>query len=168
LTVGLWWVPDVERWRCIAAAPDNAGMETFEVTLTPVLTVRSAASAVAFYREAFGAVEVHRSTAGDGQIVAELSVGGARFRVADESRAAANLSPATLAGTTVRLNLLVPDPDTVQAHAIEAGAAEVTPVADQPFGLRQGRIADPFGHHWLIGRPLDGPAGDWARPARPA
>jgi PhnB protein len=57
----------------------------------------------------------------------------------------------------------VPDPDAVVARAVAGGASGVAPVADQAFGLRQGRIADPFGHHWLIGRPLDGPAGDWAR-----
>jgi len=138
-------------------------MEPFAVTLTPVLTVRDAAAAVAFYARAFGAAEVHRSTAPDGRIVAELEVGAARLRVAAEAPSAGNLGPAALGGTSVRLNLLVPDPDAVVARAVAGGASEVAPVADQAFGLRQGRIADPFGHHWLIGRPLDGPAGDWAR-----
>ena len=132
-------------------------------TITPVLTVRGAAAAVAFYRRAFGAEEVHRNTYADGRIVAELAVGGARFRVADEAPEAANLSPATLGGTTVRINLLVADPDALAALAVASGATEVAPVADQPYGLRQGRLADPFGHHWLIGRPLDDASGDWAR-----
>jgi PhnB protein len=109
-------------------------------SITPVLTVRGAAEAVAFYHRAFGAEEVHRNTYPDGRIVAELAVGGARFRVADEAPEAANLSPLALGGTT-----------------------EIAPVADQPYGLRQGRLADPFGHHWLVGRPLDDPSGDWAR-----
>ena len=34
------------------------------------------------------------------------------------------------------------------------GAVEIFPIADQPYGLRQGRFEDPYGHHWLIGRPL--------------
>jgi PhnB protein len=63
----------------------------------------------------------------------------------------------------VRINLLVPDPDAVAKRAIAAGATEIAKVADQSFGLRQGRLVDPFGHHWLIGRPLVGGAGDWAR-----
>jgi PhnB protein len=54
----------------------------------------------------------------------------------------------------VRIGLLVADPDAAAARAIEAGARQVSPVADQDFGYRQGRIVDPFGHHWLIGRPL--------------
>jgi PhnB protein len=134
-------------------------------SITPVLTVRGAAAAVAFYRRAFGAEEVHRNSYPDGRIVAELAVDGARFRVADEAPEAANLSPEALDGTTVRINLLVADPDGLAARAVAAGATEIAPVADQAYGLRQGRLADPFGHHWLIGRPLAGEAGDWARPA---
>jgi len=65
----------------------------------------------------------------------------------------------------VRLNLLVADPDGVAAVAIANGAIEVAPGADQSCGLRWGRLAGPFGHHWLIGRPVVGEAGDWARTA---
>jgi PhnB protein len=132
-------------------------------SITPVLTVRHAAAALVFYERAFGAAEVHRNTYPDGRIVVELAVGGARFRIADEAPEASNLSPETLGGTPVRLNLLVADPDELARRAIAHGATEVAPVADQSYGLRQGRLADPFGHHWLIGRPLEGEAGDWAR-----
>ena len=61
----------------------------------------------------------------------------------------------TLDGTTVRINLIVDDPDAIAAQAVSAGASEIFPVADQPYGFRQGRVADPDGHHWLIGKPLD-------------
>jgi PhnB protein len=134
-----------------------------KVTITPVLAVRDAAAATDFYARAFGAVEVTRTTSPEGRIVVELALGDARIRVADEALEAGNPSPAALGGTAVRLNLLVPDPDGTVRHAIAAGATEVHPVADQPYGLRQGRIVDPFGHQWLIGRPLPGPEGDWAR-----
>ncbi len=135
-------------------------------TITPVLTVREAPSAVTFYMRAFGAEEVYRNTYSDGRIVSEMALGRARFRVADEAPEASNLSPQSLNGTTVRINLLVADPDAVFQQAIESGAVEVAPVSDQSYGLRQGRLTDPFGHHWLIGRPLPGPAGDWARTAQ--
>jgi PhnB protein len=138
-------------------------METFHTTITPVLTVRHAVRAVAFYQEAFSAQEIYRNTYPDGRIVAEMAVDGARFRVADEAPEASSLSPQALDGTTVRLNLLVADPDGFFERAIAIGAIEVAPVADQSYGLRQGRLADPFGHHWLIGRPLAGETGDWAR-----
>ena len=138
-------------------------METFRSTITPVLTVRQAAQAVAFYQQAFGAEEIYRNSYPDGRIVAELAIDGARFRVADEAPEASNLSPQALGGTTVRINLLVVDPDRFAECAIANGAIEIAPVADQSYGLRQGRLADPFGHHWLIGRPLAGESGDWAR-----
>ena len=54
-----------------------------------------------------------------------------------------------------------PDGRIVAELAVEGARFRV---ADQPYGLRQGRLADPFGHHWLTGRPLPGKAGDWARP----
>ena len=138
-------------------------MGQFETSIIPVLTVRGAAKAVEFYRRAFGAEEIFRNTYPDSRIVAEMAVGRARFRVADEAPEAANLSPQTLGGTTERINLLVADPDAVAWQAVVNGAIEVAPVADQAYGLRQGRICDPFGHHWLIGRPLEGEAGRWAQ-----
>jgi PhnB protein len=136
-----------------------------ETRITPVLTVSGAASAVAFYERAFGAREVHRNVYPNGRIVVEMAIDKARFRVADEAPEADNLSPATLKGTSVRINLFVSNPDAVAAEAIRAGAIEVAPIKDQDYGLRQGRIIDPFGHHWLIGKPLPGSAGDWARHA---
>jgi PhnB protein len=139
-------------------------METFRSTITPVPTIRQAAQAVAFYQRAFGAEELYRNSYPDGRIVAEMAIDGARFRVADEAPEASNLSPQALGGTTVRINLLVADPDRFAERAIANGAVEIAPIADQSYGLRQGRLADPFGHHWLIGRPLADERGDWARP----
>ena len=123
-------------------------------SLTPMLTVKDAAAAIDFYREAFGAVEESRVTAPNGNVVAELSIGGSRFFVVDENPDAFNLSPSSLGGTSVRLNVIVDDPDAVAVQAIAVGATEVFPVGDQPYGFRQGRVADPDGHHWLIGTPL--------------
>jgi PhnB protein len=124
-------------------------------SLTPMLTVKSALAAIDFYRDAFNAVEQARFTAPTGHVVAEMAIDGLRFFVVDENPGAFNLSPNSLDGTTVRINLIVDDPDASAAHAIGAGASEIFPVADQPYGFRQGRIADPDGHHWLIGKPLD-------------
>jgi PhnB protein len=121
--------------------------------LQPVLTTRDAPAAVEWYKRALGATELARTENPNG-IVAELELDGAPFMVVDEVPAAFNLSPATLGGTSVRINLIVDDPDVFAARAVAEGATEVFPIADQPYGLRQGRIADPFGHHWLIGRPL--------------
>jgi PhnB protein len=123
-------------------------------SLTSMLTVRDAAAAIAFYEKAFGAEERERTTTPSGQIVAELAIDGQRFYVVDENPDAFNLSPAALGGTSVRMNLIVDDPDASTERALAAGATVVFPLGDQPYGLRQGRVQDPFGHHWLIGRPL--------------
>jgi hypothetical protein len=82
---------------------DTAAAEEFRSTVTPVLTVRDAAQAIAFYGRAFGAEEIYRSTYPDGRIVTEMVVEGSRFRVADEAPEASNLSPQALNGTTVRI-----------------------------------------------------------------
>ena len=124
-------------------------------TLNPMLTVRNAAKAIEFYQRAFGAREVTPPVRSpSGQIVAQLAIDGQHFFVVDENPAAYNVSPETLNGTSVRLNLVVDDPDAVAARAVAAGATVVFPIADQTYGMRQGRVSDPFGHHWLIGRPL--------------
>lgn len=125
-------------------------------SLTPMLTVKDAVAAIEFYRDAFDAVEQARFTAPTGHVVAELAIDGLPFFVVDENPAAFNLSPTSVDGTTVRINLIVEDPDATAAQAVSAGASEIFPIADQPYGFRQGRVADPEGHHWLIGRPLDG------------
>jgi len=121
----------------------------------PFLAVRDVDAAVAFYVQAFGAIEEReRMRAPDGPQVAVLSISGQRFGVATEAPDLGTPSPETVGATTVRISLDVDDPDALAAQAVAAGAHEMFPVADQPYGMRQGRVVDPFGHHWLIGRPL--------------
>ena len=123
-------------------------------TIAPWLCVRGGARAVEFYKYAFGAKELFRM--GDDQsVVARLSIGGAEFWLSDESPEHHNYSPESLGGITVRIILTVADPDAVFSCAIKAGAKEVYPVTEE-HDWRIGRVVDPFGHHWEIGRPLSG------------
>src|ERR671914_2932721 len=124
-------------------------------SLTPMLTVKDAVAAIEFYGHAFDAVEQARFTAPTGHVVAELAIDGLRFFVVDENPEAFNLSPKSVDGTTVRINLIVDDPDAAEAQAVRAGATVIFPVDDQAYGFRQGRVADPDGHHWLLGKPLE-------------
>ena len=119
-----------------------------------MLSVRNGAKAVEFYKAAFGAGELFRLEAPDGAVVAQLSVGGGEFWVADESPEHKNFSPESLGGGTARMGMVVENPDAVFARAVAAGATVVHPVADQEYGWRVGRVVDPFGHHWEIGKPL--------------
>ena len=120
----------------------------FHTAVTATLSVRDWPRAMAFYTAAFGAVELYRVEGGG---VGQLAVNGAEFWVAEESPEHLNLSPETLGGCSVRMLLLVEDPHATQAQAVKAGATEVLPVSEA-HGWRLGRVQDPFGHHWEIGR----------------
>ena len=123
-------------------------------SIAPWLSVRDGPRAVAFYKSAFGAIEVFRLEGPNGSVVARLSVDGAEFWLSDESPEHGNFSPESLGGGTVRMILTVADPDAVFRQARKAGATEVFPVGEE-HGWRLGRVVDPFGHHWEIGRPLE-------------
>jgi PhnB protein len=123
-------------------------------SISPMLSVRNGAKAVEFYKAAFGAGELFRIDDPGGAVVAQLSVGQADFWVADESPEHKNFSPETLGGGSVRMVMVVDDPDAAFDRAIAAGATQIWPVANQ-YGWRLGRVVDPFGHHWEIGKPLN-------------
>ena len=120
-------------------------------TATPYLMVKGAAKAIEFYKRVFGAVEVMRLSGSDGKVAhAEIRIGDSMLMLADESPEWGNRSPETLGGTPVFIALYLPDVDAVAARAVEAGAKILIPVADQFYGDRMGRLADPFGHIWLV------------------
>jgi PhnB protein len=118
-----------------------------------MLSVRNGKGAIDFYKAAFGASELFRVESGDGAVVARLAVGKAEFWLADESPEHANFSPESLGGGTTRMVMTVENPDAAFDRAVAAGATVVVPVKND-YGWRLGRIVDPFGHHWEIGKPL--------------
>jgi PhnB protein len=132
----------------------DEGKTSKRPSLSPMLSVRRGAEAIAFYKAAFAARELFKIEAPDGAVVAQLAVGESDFWLADESPEHLNFSPESLGGSTLRMVLVVDDPDAVFAQALSAGAKSVWPVADQRYGWRVGRLVDPFGHHWEIGKPL--------------
>jgi PhnB protein len=123
--------------------------------IQPELWVDRAGVAIAFYEQAFGARVIHRVGDGD-DIVAQLSVGDALFWVTASNAAMKRFSPNEIDGATSRTLLVVDDPEQVVAQAVAAGAIESSPVDDE-HGWRLGRIIDPFGHEWEVGKPL----GSW-------
>jgi len=120
-------------------------------SIQPELWVDRAATAVSFYRSAFGASVNHQVGEGE-DVVAQVSVGDATFWVGSADPDMRRLSPARAGGGTARLLLVVDDPDAVVAAAVAAGATTDSDVADE-HGWRLGRVVDPFGHEWEIGRP---------------
>lgn len=122
------------------------------MSMQPELWVDRAGQAVAFYSAAFGARLLHRVGDGD-DIVAQLAVGEAVFWVAAADPDAGRFSPRASGGATSRTLLVTDDPDAMVRRAVEAGAAEKSQVGDE-HGWRLGRIVDPFGHEWEIGKPI--------------
>ena len=121
-------------------------------SIQPELWVANAREAIAFYGAAFGATVLHLVGDGD-DIVAHLRVGDAAFWVAPASSTLKRLSPRVIDGATGRTLLVVDDPEKIAEQAVRAGAKEASPVRDE-HGWRLGRIIDPFGHEWEIGKPL--------------
>lgn len=117
----------------------------------PQLIISSGVKDIQFYTKAFGAIELRRWSNDDGSVhVAELSIDGAMFHLHEEKPSAGNFSPAKHGGTTVTVGLMVEDPHAVVEQALAAGATIISPVQDYDYNYRQGEIADPFGHRWLI------------------
>lgn len=97
-------------------------------------------------------MEAFRIDGAAGDVVARLSTAGAEFWLADESPEHQDFSPESLGGSTVRMVMIVEDPDAAFERAVAAGASVIWPISDQ-HGWRLGRVVDPFGHHWEIGKP---------------
>lgn len=122
--------------------------------IIPTLSVSNGAAAIEFYKQAFGAIVIAGNTDPEGATVAELSIEGARIVVADASPEHGNFAPELLGGISVRIGIMVDNPDALAERAIASGIKTVYPVADQPYGYRLGHFIDPYGHHWEIGKPL--------------
>lgn len=118
---------------------------------TPYLIVNDAASAIEFYRKAFGAKELVRLADPTGKVMhAEILINRARIMLADEFPDMGYRSPQSLGGSPVSMLLYVEDVDAMFSQAIAAGAKETMAVADQFDGDRRGTLTDPFGHVWLL------------------
>lgn len=124
--------------------------------ITAKLIVVDAAGAIAFYEQVFGLRERDTHRDADGTILhAILERDGAMLALAEENPASQNLSPDSLGGSPVILQWECDDPDDLRDRAVQRGATEIFPVADRDYGRRDGRLRDPFGHVWIVSRPLD-------------
>jgi len=131
----------------------SANRSTARPSIAPWLTVSLDSKAIDFYKSAFGAAEVYRHNDPSGGTVVRLSVQGAEFWVSEDPEKRPALASQPLGGDSVRIILVIPDPDALFARALAAGATEIFPVSEG-HGWRVGRLADPFGLHWELGHPL--------------
>ena len=120
-------------------------------TITPYLSIKDAAQALAFYKEAFGAQELFRMNQPDGRVAhAEIQIGDSRIMLSDDCPEMGFRSPEHYGGTPIGLHLYVKDVDATVNQAIKAGAHLVQQVEDRFYGDRNGTVDDPFGHRWFI------------------
>ncbi|HEY1403204.1 MAG TPA: VOC family protein [Pyrinomonadaceae bacterium] len=119
--------------------------------VTPYLYIRDAARAIEFYQQVFGATEVMRMGDPSGKIGhAEINIGGAHVMLADEFSDMHARSPQSFGGSSVGILLYVEDVDAVAERAVAAGAKMISPLKDEFYGDRMGKLEDPFGHIWAI------------------
>jgi uncharacterized glyoxalase superfamily protein PhnB len=126
--------------------------------VTPYLVVRGAAAAIDFYKKVFGAIEKSRMEDGARIGHAEIRIGQSTVMLADEYPEHAIVGPRALGGSPVRLQVETRDVDAVAARAAAAGAKVLQPPKDQPYGERNAKIEDPFGHVWIFSAPIGRPA----------
>lgn len=116
-------------------------------TLTPQLSVDGAKKAIAFYKAAFGAEEIHVAPDPSGEKVwhASLRLGGSQFYVND-------LFPEMggAAASRSTLWIAVEDVDALYDRAVKAGATGKRPPEDMFWGDRVATVDDPFGQQWNI------------------
>ena len=120
-------------------------------TVTPYLIIKGASEAIDFYKRAFGATEVMRFGAPDGQVAhAEIQIGNSRVMLADEHPDRGYRSPQSWGGSGAGMMLYLENVDGVFSRALQAGAKALDPVKDQFYGDRSGTLVDPFGHWWTL------------------
>ncbi|SBT05807.1 Glyoxalase/bleomycin resistance protein/dioxygenase [Candidatus Propionivibrio aalborgensis] len=120
-------------------------------SVTPYLSIKGAADAIEFYKQALGANELFRMAMPSGDIGhAEIMIGNSRIMLADPCEEFNFRSPKVLGGSSVGLHVYVEDVDKLFAQAVAAGAKVVKPLQDQFYGDRGGTLEDPFGHVWFL------------------
>jgi uncharacterized glyoxalase superfamily protein PhnB len=120
-------------------------------SLTPHLVCEGAAKAIAFYQQAFGAVELDRMPGPGGRIMhATLRIGDSLVMLCDDFPEYGSRGPQALQGSPVVIHLYVPDADAVWERALAAGGKPLMPLGDTFWGDRYGQLVDPFGHRWAV------------------
>lgn len=123
-----------------------------ETRVRPKLVVDGADRAIDFYSAVLGARVQSRYTMGEQVVFAQMELAGGDIVQVKDADGTDPAPPS--GGGGVVLDVLCDDPDAVAARAVKHGATMVFEVGDQPYGSRQGRFRDPFGHQWLVGTPV--------------
>jgi uncharacterized glyoxalase superfamily protein PhnB len=85
---------------------------------------------------------------------AEIKVGDSILMLADEMPDMGGRGPKSIGGTPVSFFVYGENVDAAWKRAVDAGAKELVPLADQFWGDRTGCLEDPFGHQWWLAQHL--------------
>jgi PhnB protein len=131
-------------------------LKTSMPNLTPRLIVENAEDAIEFYRAALDAELIERYTLTNGVVVhAALRLGQSTFSLAERVDEWKLLSPEAIGGSPVLLRLETGSPDAIASRMVEHGASVVIEIKDRPYGKREGRVRDPFGHLWVLSAAIE-------------
>jgi PhnB protein len=119
--------------------------------LYPKLVVADADQAIDFYTKTLGATQKVRFVDDSGRVVhAELDLDGSVIALAQAVNEWGWSAPTTVGGSPVLLLLTSSDPDSTAERMVQHGAEVDIPIENRPYGKREGRVKDPYGHMWII------------------
>lgn len=124
-------------------------------TINPRLVVANVDEAVAYYVKYLDGRAGPRFAEPSGLVVhAEVTVGDSMFSLTASVEEWRLLSPDKLGGSPLLLTLTVDDALAAADRMVEGGGQVIIPIEDRPYGKREGRLRDPFGHLWVISQQL--------------
>lgn len=116
-------------------------------TVAPYIFADDAEAYARFLIDGLGGTETVRTMRPDGKIAnLQVSIGTATVMVSEAS--------ARFPATRATYYLYVGDADAAVARALAAGGELIMPIADMPYGDRQGGVADRGGNIWWISQRL--------------
>jgi uncharacterized glyoxalase superfamily protein PhnB len=120
-------------------------------SVRPRLVVEDVDAAIAYYERYVGAVLGPRHVEPSGLVVyAEIQIGNSGIALTQAHDDYQFYSPQSSTRSPVLLTLTVADASAVGAAMVNGGGTVIVPIEDRPWGKRQGRIRDPFGHQWVV------------------
>ena len=124
--------------------------ERYRNAVVPHIYVSGASDGIAFYKRAFGAVELFRIAHPDGSILhAEISIGGSVVMIGDPDDRLYG-EPRKVGRCTAGLHIFLDDNKALLERAVEAGAELIQPPTDMFYGASSASVRDPFGHVWVL------------------
>ena len=112
-------------------------------TVIPYLTVGPVDEVADFVKDILGAEQLVRSTGSAGGTHYSFRIGDSMLMVGGGAALAHKAMPSML-------HVYVPDVDATHRRALEAGAKELGPPVDQPYGERGSAVEDAGGNQWCF------------------